>query len=157
LNIGAHFEQLREEIHEMKMKEFIGHHRDVLALADELKEIFTPIIFVEFLAFSFVFCGVGVSLAITRDFFEHLLLAFYGSAMLVQLFIYCYCGQYIKDRAASLCDEVYGFDQNYVIIIMRAHKGVRLEAPFFRASLEQFSSVLNTTWMLISIIRSSMK
>jgi hypothetical protein len=155
-NIGAHFEDLREQIHEIEKVSFIKRHQQILSFAKELNEIFRPIIFVEFLTISFVLCGVGVSLAIKRELIDQLMLLCYGSAMTIQLFLYCYSGQYLMNRTASVCDEVYNLNLDYKLIIMRAQKGMRIEAPFFRATLEQFGSILNTTWALISVIRSSM-
>jgi hypothetical protein len=156
-NIGAHFEHLREQVHETEKVEFIKRHQEILGLSHELNDIFRPVIFVEFLTISIVFCGVGVSFAMSRDFIDQLMLMCYANAMLVQLFFYCYGGQYLIDRAASVCDDVYEADRDFKLIIMRAKKGVKMEAPFFRATLEQLASVLNTTWALISVIRSSMK
>jgi sensor histidine kinase YesM len=148
---------LREQVHEVEKIDFIERHQQTLALSHELNEIFRPIIFIEFLAVSFVLGGIGVTFAMSRNFIEHLMLLIYGSVMMVQLFIYCYGGQYLKERALSVCDEVYKLDRDYKLIIMRIQKGVKIEAPFFRATMEQFASVMNTTWALISIIRSSMK
>jgi hypothetical protein len=156
-NIGAQFENLREQVDEVDKIEIIKRHQEILALSQDLNDIYRRIILVKFTTISIVFCGVGVSMAMASNFIDQLLLLCYGSGMLAQLFFYCYSGQCLKDRAASVCDEVYQVDRDYMLIIMRAQKGVRIEAPFFRATLEQFASILNTTWALISVIRSLMR
>jgi hypothetical protein len=155
LNIGAHFDNLREKVHEVKKEKFIERHREVLAMAEELKTIFRPIVFIEFLSISFVLCGVGFAFVMAKDVIEQSLMIAYGNTLLVQLFIYCYCGQYLTDRAANVCNEVYTLDRDYKLIIMRTHRRLRIDAPFFRATLEQFASVLQTTWAFISVLKSS--
>jgi hypothetical protein len=157
LNIGAHFEVLRENALKIDKKELIKAHQETLDMANELNDLFRPIIFVEFLIVSIVLCGIGFTLVMTTNSLDKLLVFGFGITMLFQLFFYCYSGQYVMDKAALVCIVMYELDQHFQLIIMRAQRRLRIEAPFYHASLEQFTAVLNMTWALISVLKSAME
>jgi 7tm Odorant receptor len=80
--------------------------------------------------------------------------SYIGMAIIIQLFIYSFGGQLIKDRSSRVAENFYDFDADYVIIIAKAQKSSKIETAFFQANLETFSNIMKSTASLITLLQS---
>ncbi|KAG5680497.1 hypothetical protein PVAND_010004 [Polypedilum vanderplanki] len=157
LNVGTYFDMLKQKVYETEKKELIKEHQETLEIAKELNDLFRPIIFFEFLIIPIVLCGIGVTFVMARNFVEKSLVIGYGNTMLIQLYFHCYSGEYLMKRTESVCDDLYKLDRDNCLVIKRTQKKIVIQAPFIRATLQQFGSVLNMIWSLITVLKSSIE
>lgn len=74
--------------------------------------------------------------------------------IIIQLFIYAYGGQLVKDKSSSVAELIYEMDKDLVKIIARAQKASEIGAGFYVADLVTFSSILRSAASLITLLRS---
>lgn len=153
LNLGGHLEALRESYDNDKPK-FIRRHQKILELAEELKKLIKPIIFIQYLITSIVLCTLGFQLVVVDSFFKRVVTSVFGFAMTIQLFIYSYGGQFIMDKTISVADNFYQNDKDLVLIVARAQRPIIIEAGFYQATLPTFQAIMSSTASLITLLQS---
>jgi triphosphoribosyl-dephospho-CoA synthetase len=154
MNICAHFEILKIEIHELEVKEFVEYHQKVLNLSKHMNKLFSPIIFGEYLILSVLFCVVALEVGISESLVDTIPILFHGMASFMDLMIYSYGGQKIMDCASAVCEECYKIDDNYLIIMSRTKRDVKMEAFMYHASLPMSSLIISRTMSLITLMKS---
>lgn len=153
LNICAHLDILRLMIHKSEMKEFIEYHRTILNLAKELNEIFKFIMIVEHLLLGVLICTIGFQLAMVQNSSMLMTIGF-GITAIMELFIYSYGGQMIMDKSSEICKELYEVDKNYLFILMRTNREVKIKAGFFHICLPTLTSILNSAGSMMALLKS---
>lgn len=153
MNICAHFDVLREMIHECEMKEFIEYHRKILELARELNVIYRVIIMSNHLLLGVLICTLGFTLSMVQDP-EILLTVGFAISAIMELFIYSFGGQMIMDKSMEVCNQFYELDKDYLFIIMRTQIEVKIKAGFFHASLPTLTSILNSAGSMMALLKS---
>lgn len=156
LNICAHFDILRESYNGDK-KKWIQDHQAIISLAEELIELFKPLILVQFFISSMALCGMGVQLTLSDSIVKQIIALNFGFAMMIQLFIYCFGGQLILDKSSSVADDFYELDKDFIIIIARGQKALTVKAGIYEATLPNFSVILNSAASLITLMKSFSK
>jgi odorant receptor len=153
LNICGHFDILRDSFDGDK-KKFIKKHQELLELSETLHKLFKPIVFAQFLFSSMLLCVIGFQLVMVHDFFKRAVVAFYGLAIIIQLFYYSYGGQLLMDKSSAVSENLYKTDKDLVIVINRAHKACTIKAGFYRANSATFTTILSSAGSLIALLRS---
>jgi odorant receptor len=153
LNICAYFNILRKTFYGDK-KKFVENHLKILNLVDDLNRLFKPVVFTQFLISSMLLCVIGFQLVMHESFLERTMDAIFGIAIITQLFIYSYGGQLIMDTSASVADDFYEMDKDFVVIIARAQKASIIEAGFYKANLPLFSTIMSSAASLITLLKS---
>lgn len=153
LNICAHFDILRESFDGDK-KKFIKKHQQLLALIEKLKKLYEPIILAQFLITSLLLCVLGFQLVMFHTFLKRIVVAFFGLAMVIQLFVYTYGGQLVMDKSVSVADNLYQTDKDLIVIIARSHKASIIKSGFYVASSETLTSILSSAASLITLLKS---
>lgn len=138
----------------MDLKEFVNFHRDLIEMTTKLNKIYSIATFLQFLLFSLLLCVTAFEVFMGNDFAKMIIASIHVSAVLVDLLIYSYGGQSVMDCSKELCDDCYKLDMNYTVIMIMAHRGLKIESLVFHASLPTFSIVLSRTMSLITLFRS---
>ena len=70
------------------------------------------------------------------------------------LFIHSYGSQKIMDSTLSVGDDIYQIDKNYLFILMRTQRLLKIKAGFIHAYLPTFQMILSWTVSLVTLIES---
>jgi odorant receptor len=152
LNIGAQFDILKKSFNDNR-KKFIEQHQEILKLCEDLKRLTKPVIFTQFFLTSMQLCVIGFQLVMLEGLVKRIVPAFFGVAIIIQLFIYSYGGQTVLDKS-SFAEEFFDNDENLILIIRRAQKVVVFKAGFYEANLSSFQTIVNNTASLITLLKS---
>lgn len=79
---------------------------------------------------------------------------FYATAIMMELLLFSAGGQIVKDKSSAITEELYDLDKDMVIIVVRAQKASEIDAWFYKANYVTFSTILSSTWSLITVLRS---
>jgi gustatory receptor len=154
LNICAFFDILLEMSDRMELRNFVENHRQVLDMAARLNYLVKPIIFVQFLVSSLILCIIGFQLVMFQSFYKRLVALLFGTAVIIQLFIYSFGGQQIMDKSINVSGKMYNLNKNYRMIIMRSHRPCKIQAGIFKASLPSFLAILSNAGSLMMLLKS---
>lgn len=72
----------------------------------------------------------------------------------VALFVYSYGSQKIMDFGLLVGDDIYKIDKNFLFILMRTQKLLKIKSGFIHASLPTFLGLLSWTVSLVTLIKS---
>ena len=72
----------------------------------------------------------------------------------VALFISSCRSQKIMDSTLSVGDDIYQIDKNYLFILMRTQRLLKIKAGFIHAYLPTFQMLLSWTVSLVTLIES---
>ncbi|KAI8044792.1 hypothetical protein M5D96_000964 [Drosophila gunungcola] len=175
INLRAHFQTLQGQIENSQfdlpeketqagLKSLVDYHDLLLSLSRQLRSIYTPTVFGQFVITSLQVGVIIYQLVTSMDSVMDLLLyaTFFGSIML-QLFIYCYGGEIIKaeslqvDVAVRLSNWYLAppkLRRSLALIILQSQREVLIRAGFFVASLANFVGICRTALSLITLIKS---
>lgn len=78
----------------------------------------------------------------------------FGSAIIIQLFIYSFGGQQIMDKSCSVATEIYHLDKDYNLVILRSKKPLKIQAGFYHACLPTFRAILSSAASLMTLLQS---
>lgn len=78
----------------------------------------------------------------------------FGLTIVIQLFIYAYGGQLVKDKSSSVADLLYQLDDDLIMVIKRAQKATVIKTVFYEADLPTFTTIFRTAASLITLLRS---
>lgn len=127
-----------------------------LDMCSELNQCYQPIICAQFFVSSLQLCMLGYLFSITFAQTEGVYYASFIATIIIQAYIYCYCGENLKTESASFEWAIYdspwhdslgaggasaAICRSLLISMMRAHRGFRITGYFFEANMEAFSSV----------------
>ncbi|CRL02095.1 CLUMA_CG015610, isoform A [Clunio marinus] len=135
-------------------KNIMSHHSKVLKIADEFKELFAPIIFIQFIEGSLALCVSGFQLVMSDVFAQKIVVTFLGVALMMQLFFYSLFSEFLKSKSESAADLCYIPDRDYILFIMRSHRSVVIKGGFYYATLETFNNIVKTAGSLIALLQS---
>lgn len=153
LNICTHFNNLRESFDGDK-KKFVESHQIILDLTENLNNYFMPVIFIQFVISSVLLCVIGFQVVVAESFVKQIISAIFGMGIIIQLYIYCYGGQIIKENGSSVADKLYHLDKDLVIVIARAQRAQKIKSLFYEANLSTFKTMLSAAASLITLLKS---
>lgn len=148
--IGKHFELLAKSFDGDK-KKFVQRHQSIFDVAEDLRDLIKPILFIQFMTCSLKFC-VYMFTALQSDN----LIKQFGVIAIVfwQQLEYCFGGQYLMDRSMAVAEEFYSSDKDNLIIIARAQKKFSIKAYLYEANIEFIAFVLNSAFSLLAVLRN---
>jgi odorant receptor len=126
----------------------------LLDLLEKIKKIYAPIIFCNFLVISILLCVSGFQFVMYKSIMMKVLASFYGSASLINLFIYSYGGQLVMEKSTEVADKLYQTDKDFIIIIARTQKASVFKSLFYEANSSTFTSILSSAASLITLLQS---
>lgn len=156
LSICIHFDIARSSLENFDgdKKKFVQSHQTILDLAEDLNQLFKPIVFVEFAMISMLLCVLGFQVVMAESFFGKMVSLGFGSFSVIQLFSFSFGGQLVADRSSAVADHLYTIDRDSLIIIARSRKPVLIEAGFYQANLPTFRLFLSSAASLITLLQS---
>lgn len=77
----------------------------------------------------------------------------YVAIIFIQLFQYCYVGQFIMDRSEAVGEEFYS-DKDFWIIIAKAQQPFIIRAQFYEANIEFVTFVVNSSYSLLTVLQN---
>lgn len=140
----------------MELEEAVDYHSILLNMSHKLNKLYSFIIFQEFSLLSFLLCLTAFHVVMGNNLFKRGAVFFHGIAALIDLFIYSYGGQKISDCTKEVCDDCYNLHKNYMIIMLRSQKELKIKSMIYHASLPEFTKILNKTISLIAMLQSFM-
>ncbi|XP_055299416.1 odorant receptor 4-like [Sitodiplosis mosellana] len=131
----------------------VNFHRNLLRLTDELQNLYSPIIFFQFLMSCLQICAITLELIlhehITLDRFVQVLPVY--PTILAILFIYCYFGNELSAKASEVSMTVYNAEWYHYpltlqkltpLIIQRAQCPVIIDGfKLFSCTLENYAKI----------------
>ncbi|KAH8372937.1 hypothetical protein KR009_008555 [Drosophila setifemur] len=140
-----------------------------LDMCSELNLCYEPIICAQFFVSSLQLCMLGYLFSVTFAQTEGVYYASFIATIIIQAYIYCYCGENLKTESARFEFAIYdspwheslgdggastSIARSLLISMMRAHHGFRITGYFFEANMEAFSSIVRTAMSYITMLRS---
>jgi hypothetical protein len=156
LNISAQLDILRESFDGDK-KKFVEEHFQLLELTKELNHIFKPILFFIFLLISSLLCGLGFQLVVLQNIGDRIVVAIFGTTIIIKFFFYSYGGQLIVNRSELIAQNFYNCDRDFLIMIAMPLKTNAIKSAFYTADLPTFLNVLRSAGSLITLLKSLIK
>lgn len=131
-------------------------HQELLDLAEELQELYKPVLFVQFLITGLLLCLVTVQIFIAEKLFNYWLVYVipFTTVVMTQLFLFCYGGQMLNDASSSVGKSFYDLDKDFLIIMTRALQPSKISDWFYTANLPVFAAIVNSAYSYISILQS---
>ncbi|XP_046865350.1 putative odorant receptor 98b [Drosophila willistoni] len=157
-----------EDNHFRESVEELAHifhlYQESLSLGYALNSYFRPLICTEFLAASLHLCVLCLQLS--NNLMQPGML-FYGAfiiSILVQVSIYCYCGERVKTESRSFAWAIYasnwpgvynpGIGRSLQISMMRSQRGIHIDGYFFEANLATLILIVQKAGSYITLLRS---
>nr|AID61224.1 odorant receptor [Calliphora stygia] len=152
-----------EELHG-DLKSYIEYHNLILSLYNELREIYSPIVFGQFLMTSLQVCVIVYQMVTHMDTILVLIINItFLTSILLQLFIYCYGGEILKLESLMVGISVqisnwYNLKPSHrrmlVLLMLRSQREAIIKAGFYEASLANFMAILKAALSYITLIQS---
>lgn len=153
MNIATYCDILSESFSGDK-KKFMESHLKILKIASDLNSLYKPIIFAQLLITNFLLCMIGFQVVVLKNYYEFFLAASFGIAVVNQLFLYCFGGQLVLDKTASVTKNFFDLDKDLIIIIAKSTKGFRIKSVIYNADLPTFAAILGSAQGLITALKS---
>ncbi|XP_065366797.1 odorant receptor 45a-like [Calliphora vicina] len=143
----------------------IQYHRQTLELAERLNQVYGEIIFIKFIIVCSEICSLVFSVSRPNySLFDAVYKAMFLCAVTLQLSLYCYNGQRIKDESMQVSTEIYtAFDWSHLgksykkmllLPLLRAQKSSQLKGVFFEVDLSLYLWVLKTAGSLLTALKT---
>ncbi|XP_065364130.1 odorant receptor 82a [Calliphora vicina] len=175
INLVSHLKILQKSIEDNKfvksdeelhsdLKSYIEYHNLILSLYNELRDIYSPIVFGQFLMTSLQVCVIVYQLVTHMDTILVLIInCTFLTSILLQLFIYCYGGEILKLESLMVGISVqlsnwYNLKPAHrrmlVLLMLRSQREAIIKAGFYEASLANFMAILKAALSYITLIQS---
>ncbi|XP_076756553.1 odorant receptor 4-like [Xylocopa sonorina] len=145
---------------------FISRHQEIITFADRIEKLFTYMALTQLLSNTLLICCLGyiIVIAIQTDNGFALLIkcALFYVVICLELFIYCFAGEYLNIKSQLICDTAYKFlwyniHQNetrlLILVILRSQRGFTLTfGKFANLSMESFMAIMKASASYISVL-----
>uniref|UniRef100_A0A1I8NKT8 Odorant receptor n=1 Tax=Musca domestica TaxID=7370 RepID=A0A1I8NKT8_MUSDO len=179
-NISAHFAILRERLISVassetegkqsyanlkqSLAECVRYHQRILDTIDDFNEVFMMIVFVKFLISCIQIAFLAFQFVRGGDFAGQIFHMLFLTSISIQMVLYCYGGQRIKDESTSIAVAIYEHFQWEILCpksrkllllpLARAQKHSELNGVFFTANLSLFLWVYKTAGSFVTLMMS---
>ncbi|XP_037823910.1 odorant receptor 45a-like [Lucilia sericata] len=143
----------------------IKYHRQTLQLAETLNQVYGEIIFIKCTIVCIEICSLVFRASRPHDSLaEAAYKSLFLCAVALQLILYCYNGQRIKDESFQVTDAIYcAFDWSSLtksskgmlfVTMIRSQKSSNVRGVFFEVDLSLFLWVFKTAGSLITALKT---
>ncbi|KAJ3663569.1 hypothetical protein Zmor_007818 [Zophobas morio] len=167
--IGAQCDMLCDNLRNLKgenieedLDKCVKHHKAILELSKKGNKFYNWILLLQFFT-SAVSLGFSMFLLtqvtpFTSEFFSFIV---YGSAVVVEIFLYCWFGNEVEIKSSKIPYSVFQSDwtnspqvhKNIVFFTIRTQRSIKLSAlNLFFLSLETFKAILRTAWSYFAVL-----
>ena len=138
----------------MELGEFVDYHNNVIDITQRFKRFYRLIIFIEFSFLSLLICVTSIQVTLGDDLLKSLAPLFHGMTSVLALLIYSYGGQQIVDSSVGVCDDYFGNEKTFILIVFRSQKPLMVESFVYQISLPIFSLIMSRAGSLITLLKS---
>ncbi|XP_033219369.1 odorant receptor 22c-like [Belonocnema kinseyi] len=152
--------QLRRSLHIL-----IKRHKHLINLSQQLDDSFNGILLMQLFLSSLVIVVLGIQIIIgvkAGNTLVFLRLLFSFVVLMVQLFLYCYAGDYLSTSNEILVDSIYkcpwynltkNLEKDLLFMMMRARVKFYITAgKFYSMDIENFKNVFKASMSYISVL-----
>nr|CAD7263208.1 unnamed protein product [Timema shepardi] len=155
----------RGNIVEKYVLDLVRYHQSLLMHVEELRDLFNPILFTQYLVTSVNLCLVGYELS-KMDGINLKVVTTGGHlcCVLLRLGLFCFYGTELTFQSTQMSDSIYSSEwyscsgsvkKNVQIVLMRAQSPVVLTAGRFGVlSLQTFTKLVQTAYSYFAVLRS---
>ncbi|XP_037823911.1 odorant receptor 45a-like [Lucilia sericata] len=147
------------------IKSIIKYHCQTLQLAEHLNRVYSEMIFLKFTIVCIEICSLVFRVSRPSDSMgEVAYKCLFLAAVALQLILYCYNGQRVRDESAHVATVIYcTFDWSNVcasyknllfVALMRSQKSINIKCAFFEVDLSLYLWVFKTAWSLIAALKT---
>ncbi|KAM7342812.1 odorant receptor 45a-like isoform 1-T1 [Cochliomyia hominivorax] len=143
----------------------IQYHRQTLLLAEKLNRVYGEIIFIKFIIVCTEICSLVFRVSRPNDSVADVAYkCAFLFAVALQLIVYCYNGQRIKDESLQVATKIYcafdwsnlskSYQKLLLICLLRSQKYSIIKGVFFEVDLSLYLWVFKTAGSLITALKS---
>ncbi|XP_014483808.1 PREDICTED: odorant receptor 13a-like [Dinoponera quadriceps] len=145
----------------------IGRHNKVITFSENLDQLFSFMALMQVFWNTLVICCLGllVITSVHNEFGVGLVKTIFAySAIMVEIFIFCFAGEYLSIKSRLLADAAYeslwynmssDHGKNVLFVIMRSQKQLSITAGgMMNLSLEAFASIMKASASYVSVLHA---
>ncbi|KYN42753.1 Odorant receptor 2a [Trachymyrmex septentrionalis] len=136
-----------------------------LLYAYTVNNMFAKIIAIQFAVSMLVVCSNLYRIAMARDYISFISLIMYTSAILVQIFIYCWFGNEVKLKSLQLINNIYDIEwlalsnsnkKDLLLIMKRAMTPIEFTSGYIiTMNLESFVALLKMSYSIFNLLHQT--
>ncbi|KAL6429665.1 hypothetical protein ACFW04_007530 [Cataglyphis niger] len=150
------------------IRELISKHQRIIALSENIENLYTQIALMQLLWNTLVICCTGFSIIITintnKDISALIKSISYYIAITLEAFIFCFAGEFLSAKSRSLSDAIYESlwynippnDSRILLFMMlRCQKRLTITAgKFIDLTLDGFASIMKASASYVSVLNA---
>ncbi|XP_013102265.1 odorant receptor 82a [Stomoxys calcitrans] len=143
---------------------YVRYHNIILDLYKEIRDVYAPIVFGQFLMTSLQVCVIVYQMVThINTYLVFVINSTFLCSILLQLFIYCYGGEILKVESLMVGISVqlsnwYNLKPTHrrmlCLLMQRSQREAIIKAGFYEASLANFMAILRAALSYITLIQS---
>ncbi|KAH8296906.1 hypothetical protein KR044_000613 [Drosophila immigrans] len=149
-----------------RLSEILQLYKSSLDMSDALNRYYRLTICMQLIVASLLLCVLGYTLSENIAQPKTPFYAVFMISVLIQLYIYCYCGEYLKTESRRFAKAIYDcpwyeatavnptIGRSLQISMMRAQRGSHIDGYFFEANMRVFLSIVKTAMSYLALLRS---
>ncbi|XP_014485797.1 PREDICTED: uncharacterized protein LOC106750174 [Dinoponera quadriceps] len=146
------------------ISDLIRHHLSIYIYANKVNSVFSQILFVQFFVSILALCTSVYYVSTHIGETEAAGILAYTISMFVQIFVYCWSGNEVTLKSASLVDAVYHIDwsslsigarKDLLMIMIRSAVPIKFTSSYLiTMSLESYGNILKMSYSAFSVLQS---
>ncbi|EFN79920.1 Odorant receptor 46a, isoform A [Harpegnathos saltator] len=150
---------------QMVISEHIRHHLRIYTYAKMVNRVFNQVLFVQFFGSILVLCTSVYYMSAHITELGALGIVVYTICMFAQILVYCWSGNEVILKSASLADAVYHVNwfslpvskrKDLLMIMMRSTIPIKFTSSFLiTLSLQSYSNILRTSYSAFNVLQQS--
>ncbi|XP_018374371.1 PREDICTED: odorant receptor 46a-like [Trachymyrmex cornetzi] len=147
------------------LRDCVRHHNCIFEYAYTVNNMFAKIIAIQFAVSMLVVCSNLYRIAMARDYVSFIPLIMYTSAILVQIFIYCWFGNEVKLKSLQLINSIYDIEwlalsnsnkKDLLLIMKRAMTPIEFTSGYIiTMNLESFVALLKMSYSVFNLLHQT--
>ncbi|XP_011704296.1 PREDICTED: odorant receptor 46a, isoform A-like [Wasmannia auropunctata] len=147
------------------LRDCVCHHNRIFEYAYTINNMFAKIIAIQFAVSMLVVCSNLYRIAMAADYLSFIPLMMYTSAILVQIFIYCWFGNEVKIKSLQLMNSIYNTDwpalsnsnkKDILLIMRRATTPIEFTSAYIiTMNLESFVALLKMSYSVFNLLHQT--
>ncbi|KAH8397045.1 hypothetical protein KR215_007982 [Drosophila sulfurigaster] len=149
-----------------RLRDIIYLYKVSLDMSNRLKYFFRLLICIQMVLTSVHLCVLNFTLSYNFGQPQMFFYIVFIIAVLIQLLIYCHCGEYLKTTSQGFAVAIYdspwyetiavnpAIGRYLQISMMRSQRAIQIDGYFFDANMEVFLSIVMTAMSYLTLLRS---
>ncbi|XP_018337236.1 PREDICTED: odorant receptor 46a-like [Trachymyrmex septentrionalis] len=147
------------------LRDCVSHHNRIFEYAYTINNMFAKIIGLQFAVSMLVVCSNLYRIAMATDYVTFISLMMYTSAILTQIFIYCWFGNEVKAKSLQLMKNIYNIQwpslsnsskKGLLIVMRRAMNPIEFSSAYIiTMNLESFVALLKMSYSAFNLLHQT--